>query len=777
MEQNQFVKGLITEASPLSFPENASLAEENFVLNTDGTRQRRLGMDYEAGHALRNIPFTLNTQQDLETFTWKNASNSKGFDISVVKIGERFYFFDGRATAVSSQPLNQGVYLVIPEPETPAGKISLPTKYDFAFINGYMVVTTGSSNVHILSFNLTDELAGKVSIEMDTKRLKIRDLFGIDEPNVPDDFRPTVLLADHEYNLRNQGWLPNLQCAWKGVPSVSLVDSIHWTFSDGLEPVEPHANLYPSNADMVWANKAGPGTVDPLALNSYDPAELLKATYGDMEAPKGHYIIDLFERGESRFEEAEDDGTVVSETSRTEATIGGITAVSDFMGRAVYAINEFEIVDGDDNSPSVGSMLLFSQARDEKGALTRCHSVLDPTGGDEFSPLSTDGGFVIVSGLGHVNGIQAHGNSLFVFSDKGVWQINGGDRLFTMTNVNQNQITNVGSLNKRSVVVTEQGLMYFSDGGIYVISGIGQEGKQATAENITQKTIQSLYDDIPVGNKTQAVSYYDRFTRQVKWLYADKIMPNPNYYNTELILDLNLGAFSVSTIKATDSPSATPYVIGFLERPDLIQSASEDTVTVENVVVTVLGNPVVVSTRVIDNEVETSNKYWTVQQEIDRNNLTVSEYKDLLFRDWFIHDEVGVDAEAFLLTGSATAGSSAVFKRLPYITTHMRRTGNEFIEDGDDFASDNPSSCTLQVQWEWTDSPETGLWSNPQEIYKYPRTFIPDEAGAIVGHTVITTKSRIRGKGRAFSLLFKTKPLHDCHLYGWSLELDAEVSV
>ena len=41
-----FVKGLITEASPLTFPENASIDEKNFVLNRDGSRSRRLGVDY-----------------------------------------------------------------------------------------------------------------------------------------------------------------------------------------------------------------------------------------------------------------------------------------------------------------------------------------------------------------------------------------------------------------------------------------------------------------------------------------------------------------------------------------------------------------------------------------------------------------------------------------------------------------------------------------------------------------------------------------------------------
>jgi len=44
-----FVGGLNTDASPVNFPENFSSDEENFVLNLDGSRQRRLGLSLEEG--------------------------------------------------------------------------------------------------------------------------------------------------------------------------------------------------------------------------------------------------------------------------------------------------------------------------------------------------------------------------------------------------------------------------------------------------------------------------------------------------------------------------------------------------------------------------------------------------------------------------------------------------------------------------------------------------------------------------------------------------------
>jgi hypothetical protein len=55
VEINNFVKGLITEASPLTFPDNASLEEQNFVLNRDGSRERRSGMRLMAQENIINV--------------------------------------------------------------------------------------------------------------------------------------------------------------------------------------------------------------------------------------------------------------------------------------------------------------------------------------------------------------------------------------------------------------------------------------------------------------------------------------------------------------------------------------------------------------------------------------------------------------------------------------------------------------------------------------------------------------------------------------------------
>ena len=62
VQNNTFVQGLITEASPLAHPKNASSDEINFKLNRDGSRDRRLGIDFEDGFVLNSTGYTAEQQ-------------------------------------------------------------------------------------------------------------------------------------------------------------------------------------------------------------------------------------------------------------------------------------------------------------------------------------------------------------------------------------------------------------------------------------------------------------------------------------------------------------------------------------------------------------------------------------------------------------------------------------------------------------------------------------------------------------------------------------------
>ena len=95
-EINTFIQGLITEASPLNFPPNASSDEENFELNRDGSRHRRLGMDLESLTVLRDTGITTATVENAKfnTFKWVEVSGDPTLEFLAVQQNNRVSLFD-----------------------------------------------------------------------------------------------------------------------------------------------------------------------------------------------------------------------------------------------------------------------------------------------------------------------------------------------------------------------------------------------------------------------------------------------------------------------------------------------------------------------------------------------------------------------------------------------------------------------------------------------------------------------------------------------------------
>ena len=57
-EFNTFVGGILTEANPINYPKGYTLDEENFILERDGTRRRRRGLDFESGFVTTTLKDT-----------------------------------------------------------------------------------------------------------------------------------------------------------------------------------------------------------------------------------------------------------------------------------------------------------------------------------------------------------------------------------------------------------------------------------------------------------------------------------------------------------------------------------------------------------------------------------------------------------------------------------------------------------------------------------------------------------------------------------------------
>lgn len=732
-----FIKGLITEANALTFPDNASLEEVNFLLNPDGSRQRRLGMDFEDGYVKIDTGYDV-TENNLAitTHTWTAVASRGDLEFVVVQVGTKLFFFDANAASISGSTVNGGNTVTL------TGSASTPVST--ASLYGKLIIADGSQTVTILSYDISSD-----TITATTSRLKTRDLFGVDDEMDVDE-RPATTTDEHTYNLRNQGWPLTIDISNTGMTSA--------TNGDPIETTKTRIGVYPSNADVVWAAKIS-SAKEVAALNSYRPEELRRVVFGSTQAPLGSHVIDVFNRGASR-------QTISGSTTLADdQTSGGVTAVAAYAGRVFYALKETGLTDGDSRSPNLGTMIFFSVAKDSKETFTKCYSEADPTAEHVFDPIATDGGFITIPEAGEVKRLVPMGSSLFVFCSNGVWEIHGGEEPFSALNHSVSKTTDIGVASPDAIVYAEDKIAFWGLSGIYLITR-NDLTLRGSNTDLTYNTIQTLFDSIDLDNKQEAVGAYDPYTRSFKWLYRDTLLPNSSFFNKELIYDVNLGAFYLYNIDVPDFDH--PFVTGFINLADTIFVSEKVNVIADEDEVIAVEDDVISTVRKASPTARSGLKYVTIVKDGDNHAITMAYYRNLDFRDWYSYDGVGIDAPAHMLTGYITGGQLTSEKMIDYLWAYFVRTESGFDEDGNTV---DHSSCTVQFQWDWTNNANFGRWGRAFEAYRLPRPYLALGAGDSMdySYTTIVSKSRVRGRGRALSILFKSKPYHNLHLLGWSL--------
>ena len=100
-----FVAGLITEAGPLTFPENASHDELNCILFRKGNRRRRLGVDYENSFALSTATITEAQARDnaVNTYVWTAVGGDGTRNFLIIQLDTTLHYYD-----LSIDPLSTG---------------------------------------------------------------------------------------------------------------------------------------------------------------------------------------------------------------------------------------------------------------------------------------------------------------------------------------------------------------------------------------------------------------------------------------------------------------------------------------------------------------------------------------------------------------------------------------------------------------------------------------------------------------------------------------------
>lgn len=713
LEVNTFIKGLMTEASPLNFPANASADEVNFELLRDGTRKRRKGLDFEEGYNHVSAS-TLNNNYDTrvaKTFIWENVGGDVNVAMLVVQVGNILRIHD----LANASPSSEGAIIT-----SLWMNFNAEQSYSFAEANGKLMVAGGGTHVAQITH------IGGSSFSVDYVPIRVRDIWGIQETDATTETdpanRPTSLTSSHEYNLLNQGWaIPRKNKVG------TVVNPITQFFTD--------LSKYPSNQDAVYTGlqfQPVQGTTDPYE-RMYTNLYIESLGLGNNSA-KGYFVIDLHNRGTSRtasvnLNKGRYPEAPAGKAYPTDAMSDGARVVASYAGRVFYSGFSGAITGGDQRSPNLADHIFFSKLIKSDSDINECYQVGDPTSRENSDVVDTDGGFLRISGAQRIVELRVLGKALLVFATNGVWVVTGGaDYGFSASNFKVTKVTSFGCVAPNSLVEVNGELLYWGAEGIYKI-GPSQMGDLVAAD-FSAVAINTYYDNITAEAKSKATGIYDAVEKKIRWVFRVGALFTPGSYAVELVFDTLLGAFYQNKVEHYNNTE----MVG------------------------------------IWYYTKVGVKYLVLSKSAENILYTFAGYKDTEFVDWKSVDGVGIDAKAYLLTGAFTAGDSAVMKQAPYVVMHFIRT--ETSTDGDGVPM-NQSSCLMKVQWDWSNNPMSKKFSNLVETYRHRLpTFAEPNSSYSNGFDTVVSRSKIRGRGRALTLYFETSPKKDCHILGWSLTIN-----
>lgn len=704
-EINTFVKGLITEASPLNFPANASLDEENFVLKRDGTRERRLGMDEIEDSGSFLIDAVGSTSYAYTEFIWNAPGGDTTKQFLVAQAGNAIDIFD-----LSTAPYTLLSNIILPFSET-------SKKMGFASVGGFLVVVDGNANVMVIK-----HIPGGSPFVTTGKTIKVRDLWGIQESNAGLEaypaLRTTVLTESHKYNLANQSW-GYLRRNAAGV----MVNPVTQYFTD--------LATYPSNKEQVWTGLQYQPVTPPATPFERMYTNFYEETLGEVIAAKGFFIIDFINRGSTRYsvmaQHASNFPGAASLTAPIfDETTGGSTCVAAFAGRAFYAgfNGSLELGSGDARSPMLNNYICFSQLIGGVDDFSKCYQEGDPTSRENNEIVDTDGGFIRISGAEKIITMQQLGTKLVILASNGVWVLSGGsDFGFSAANYRVDKLAAYGCVSAQSVLVDGNSMMFWGDDGIYGVSP-NQYG-DLIVDDMTAPTIQTFYLSIPLESRRTSFGVVDQQDKKFRWIYKSGTMFAADSTTHELVFDVSLKAFYRN--KLYYGVGANKEITGCWFTQDN-------------------GFPV----------------YTTVEKVSSAFNWTFSAYNNVDFEDWG-----SLDAAAYLRTGHFTAGDSAIKKQAPYLTVHMTRTETTTDEEGIP-ANQSSCMMSYYWHWANNSfskkvGPLKEVYRYRQALFGEPESDYDN------GFETIVTKNKIRGSGNALSLAFQTSPGKDCKLLGWNL--------
>ena len=704
---NTFVKGLITEAGELTFPEDASIDELNCLLDRDGSRRRRLAAKVEDSNVLST--FSINNTFVFTTGRWRNVGGTAGLDFLVVQSGSNLYFYNTVQEPYSGQQKSFSVDLTAFEFSGSLG--AGQAKVQMATINGDLVVVSSAIEPFYIEYNSDTDSVSTTQITPKTRDFEWQ---GDTETYSDGAASPTDA---RKYDTANAGWTGS-----KGSAALSAYNS-----ANGEYPPLTHPWFSGKNAD-----------------GNFDEAEWRKVFGGTTLTGNGHYILDFFAK----------DRAAASGISgiTTEYENSRFQAVAAFSGRIFYA--------GLTSAKNSGR-ILFSKQLDNTSEAGRCYQQNDPTSEDFSDLLPTDGGVIVIPEATNIQKLHVFGSTLMVFAENGVWQITGVDNVFRATEYSISNVSEIGIENPQTFVSVEGVPMWWSKHGIHTLQFDQVSGK-AQEQNITIGTIQTFFDTIDGNAKQNCHGVYDQTNKRIHWFYPSNSEGTQNKKNRVLTLDIAVQAFYPWEV--SDSASNPDYIIGAeyisgfgsdYQNLDVILSTGDD-------VVTSAGDDVVVNQ--LTQLAQADSAIVLMVYDGATGKMTMGLFSGTDFLDWG-----DANYTSFAEAGYDFMGDLVLKKNSPYIQVYLRPTETGF--EGSDETGYTPiRESSLLVSSYWDFRKQTSSTAQQAYRLKYMPIVDTGELGSWnYPEEIVTTRLKMRGHGRSMRLRFESEQGKDFVLLGFGV--------
>lgn len=622
--QNSFARGIITEATALTFPENACTESDNVVFNRIGIAERRLGFDAESLHTSYTASLVGNV---VVSYLWANVSGVGDISFVVVQVGNTLHFY--AVTSDAALSANKHATTIDLTTFVPSGITTVASlECQFSSGNGLLFVTNPNLNSFYVSYSSDTNAFTTATIS-----LQQRDFEGDTTDALAIDARPAStnlagLTAAHKYNLQNQGWT-----------DIATVGT--------LEKWDAARTDMPSNADVSWYFK---DTSDNFDFTTVD-----NRAVGNSAAPKGHYIYSIYSISRS--------SNVSGATNFTIAT-DRVSCSAFYAGRVFY---------GGLKGSNSNAKIFFSQVVQSNTQYGLCYQENDPTSETLFNLLPTDGGVINIIDAGTVYKMLPSLNALVVFASNGVWAISGSQGIgFTANDYTISKISSVRCISSTNFIDVEGTPYWWNLDGIYTLTLDSQTNAMKILA-ITDTTIKSLFDTITGESKQYARGAYDFFTKRLTWIYksAPSVSFEDKYvYDRTLTFSLISNAFFTGSIDPTNVQINSIVDItgvggNFVETG--ISDSSNIVIDGSNTVTTFVNN---------SSSIDSTVKYLISYVSSGSPSISFAEsFKDT-YLDWEFFDSVGQSFISYFITGFKIRGQG--------MTKFQQNYMNIFLDNSED---------------------------------------------------------------------------------------------